>query len=390
MNILLLSQFFSTTRGGGEYVFSLVAKKLGEDNHRVFVITNKIEGEDYKNLKNVQLIFVPPILQYKGGLPPGFSDNIRYSVNAIRKGLGIIKNEKIDVIHSNNFAPAIAGSILSSLTSKPHITTVHDVFSLCGKNYWKEWGRQSDVSRMNVWLAPVFEKLMIKLRYSCIHTVSEATREDLIKFGAKKPICVIHNAIESAPVGNATQNPLQIVYIGRLVFYKNLEVVIKAIDIARKTEPEIKLVVVGSGPHRKTLEEMVRKLGLEKNVEFSGYVSSEEKSKIIGESVALVFPSLCEGFGLVILEAYDQKKPILVSDIKPMSDIVTNGITGLVLDPHDEKSWAQSILDIIKNPDQFAKYGQNGYQRLATEYNQDVMYGKVIKMYQEVLRLNSS
>ncbi|HJT10409.1 MAG TPA: glycosyltransferase family 4 protein [Candidatus Nitrosotalea sp.] len=385
MNVLLLSQFFSTTRGGGEYIFSLVAKNLAEDN-KVYVITNKIAGENYQEHKNIKVIFVPPVLQYKGGLPPGFSDNIRYSINAIRQGLKIIKNEKIDIIHSNNFAPALAGSILSSLTSKPHITTVHDVFSLCGKNYWKEWGRQSDVSRLNVWLAPFFERFMIKLRYNCIHTVSEATKEDLLKFGAKKPIHVIHNAIEPTQVSNMTPNPLQFVYVGRLVFYKNLEIAIRAMDIARKAEPKIKLVLVGSGPHRKTLEEMVKKLGLEKNIEFRGYVTAEEKSKIIAESAALVFPSLCEGFGLVILEAYEQKKPVLVSNIKPMSDIVSDRVTGHVLDSHDEKVWAESLLNIIKNPDQARISGQNGYQRLETLYNQESMHQKIISMYKEVLQ----
>ncbi|MDE1828689.1 MAG: glycosyltransferase family 4 protein [Thaumarchaeota archaeon] len=390
MNILLLSQFFSTTRGGGEYVFSIVAKKLAENDNKVFVITNKIEGEDYKDLKNIQVIFVPPLLQYKGGLPPGFSDNIRYAINAIKQGLKIIKNEKIDIIHSNNFAPALAGSILSSLTSRPHITTVHDIFSLCGKNYWKEWGRQSDVSRMNVWLAPFFEKFMIKLRYHCIHTVSDATKEDLLKFGAKKPIHVIHNAIESTQVGNTKQNPLQFVYVGRLVFYKNLEVAIKAVDIARKTEPEIKLILVGSGPHRRTLEEMVKKLGLEKNIEFKGYVTAEVKSRIISESAALVFPSLCEGFGLVILEAYEKKKPVLVSDIKPMSDIVSDGVTGHVLDSRDEKMWAQALLDTIKNPEQAKLTGQSGYQKLVTQYSQESMYQKIVKMYQEVMPAHKS
>ena len=388
LNILLLSQFFSTTRGGGEYIFSLVARNLAKDNNRVFVITNRIENEDYQDINNIKITFVQPTLQYKGGLPPRFSDNIRYSINAIKQGLKIIKQEKIDVIHSNNFAPALAGSILSSITSKPHITTVHDVFSLCGKNYWKKWGQQSDVSRRNVLLAPFFEKLMIKLRYNCIHTVSEATRDDLLKFGATKPIHVIHNSIETGKTINATPNPLQFVYVGRLVFYKNLEVAIKAIDIIKNTEPKIKLVIIGSGPHRKTLEDLVRKLNLEQNIEFKGYVTSEEKSKTIAESNALIFPSLCEGFGLVILEAYEQKRPVLVSDIKPMSDIVSNGVTGFVLDPHDEKAWAQALLDIIKNPAKATAIGQNGYQRLTTLYNQESMYQKIIKMYQKVIQKN--
>jgi len=59
MNILLLSQFFSTSRGGGEYVFQLIAKKLVENNHKVWVITNKIHGEEYDEFKNIKIKFVP-------------------------------------------------------------------------------------------------------------------------------------------------------------------------------------------------------------------------------------------------------------------------------------------------------------------------------------------
>lgn len=388
MKVLILSQFFSTTRGGGEYVLNFVAKKLAEDNHKIFVITNNIVGETYQEFNNIKVIFVPPTLQYTGGLPPKFSDNIRYAINAITKGFSIIKKEKIDIIHSNNFAPALAGSILSHLTSKPHITTVHDIFSLCGKNYWKEWGRQNKVSQMNVWLAPFFEKLMIKLHYNCIHTVSEATKQDLLKFGTKRPIHVIHNAIDSILPISVKQDPLQFVFIGRLVFYKNVEVAINAISVARKIEPKLKLVIIGDGPHRDTLEKIARNLSLEQSIEFKGYVTAEEKSRIISESNALVFPSLCEGFGIVILEAYQQKKPVLVSNMRPMSDIVLDGVTGYVLNPHDEKIWAQHMIDMIKDQKKSEEMGKNGYQRLAAKYNQESMYEKIINMYYETLKMS--
>ena len=390
MNVLLLSQFFSVTRGGGEYVFSIIAKKLAENNHRVFVITNRISGEIYSDHKNIQIIFVPPVLEYKGGLPPGFLDNIKYTINAIRKGQEIIKKEKIDIIHSNNFSPTLAGAILSRITSRPHIVTVHDVFSLCGRDYWKKWGTQSDVSKLNVWLAPLFEKLMIKMRHDCIHTVSESSRDDLLKFGAKKPIYVIHNSIETNIENKiTTPNPLQFIYIGRLVFYKNLEVIIKAINIAKKVEPKIKLIIAGDGPHRKTLEVLTKKLQLENNVEFRGYVSVDEKSRLIATSNALLFPSLCEGFGLVILEAFSQERPVLVSNIRPMSDIVTHEKNGYVLDPYDEHIWAEHLLKITRNPSEVHTMGKNGIKLLANSYDQESMYYKITSMYNEILKSTS-
>lgn len=384
MNIILLTQFFSVTKGGGEYVFSTLARGLADNGHKVWVITNQIKGETYPTHNNVKIIFVPPVLEYKGGLPPGFVDNIRYSLGAIRGGLSIIKKEQIDMIHSNNFAPAIAGSILSSLTGKPHITTVHDIFSLCGKNYWKLWGKQSNISRLNVMLAPFFEKMIVKLRCEAIHAVSNTTKEDLIKIGARKPIYVISNVVEINKNHVSKQNPFQLIYIGRLVFYKNLEVAIKAVNIAKKTYSKIILLVAGGGPHRKNLEELVNSLNLQDNVKFLGFISNEEKLRHLSESQALVFPSLCEGFGLVILEAFEQKKPVLVSDVRPLSDIVSHQNTGFVIPPNDENQWAKMFIEIINNPEKTKQMGILGRETLENNYNIQNMLMNLISMYSEV------
>lgn len=386
MNVLLLTQFFSTTKGGGEYVFSLMAKMLADNGNKVWVITNQIKDETYPSHQNIKIVFVPPLLEYKGGLPPGFVDNLRYSLNALRKGISIIKKEKMDMIHSNNFAPALAGSMLSTVTGKPHITTVHDIFSLCGKNYWKLWGKQSNVSRLNVILAPHFEKMIVKLRCSAVHTVSDATKDDLLKIGTKKPIYVIPNTVEINVDKVSKQSPHQFIYVGRLVFYKNLEVVIKAIDVTRREDPEITLVIAGDGPHRKDLEELVNRLNLQENVKFTGFVSNDEKLRLISTSQALVFPSLCEGFGLVLLEAFSQERPVLVSNIRPMSDIVMHEKNGYVLDPHDEHVWAEYLIKIIKNPSDASIMGKNGSKLLAESYNHESMYQKVTSMYNEVLK----
>lgn len=386
MNVLLLSQFFSTTRGGGEYLFSLMATNLAKKGHRVWVITNKITDERYQLAENVNLVFVKPNLKYSGGLPTSFQDNISYSINATMAGLRIIKKEKIDIIHSNNFSPALAGSFLSLLTSKPHITSVWDIFSLCGKDYWNEWVKQTGISRIHGIIGPLFEKIILKLPHDAIHTISEASKDDLQKYGEGKPIHIIQPAIENVAQKNNYINSFQFIYIGRLVFYKNIEVLIKAIGLARKEEPEIKLVIVGGGPHRKTLEDLVHSLGLEKNIEFMGYVTAEEKLQLISSSVALAFPSLCEGFGLVILEAFQQKKPVLVSDIRPMSDIVSHRNTGFVLNPYSEETWAGHMLELAQNNQLASKMGQNGYHLLEQSYSQDTMIDKILAMYKSVLR----
>lgn len=381
MNILILSQFFSTTKGGGEYVFKTIAQIMAQAGHKVWVITNEVKNEEYVESKNLKIIRIGSAIEYKGGIPPTFLENISFVINAFLEGRKIVKNHKIDAIHSNNFSPALAGSLISSFCNIPHITTIHDVFSIYDKEFWKKWGNQNNVSKINSFLIPFFEKLMMKFSFKCIHTVSEASKNDILKLGTKKPIWVIQNhIIDMEPISIKSKNN-QFLYIGRLVFYKNVEVVLKAIPIVVKKYPDVKLVIAGDGPHKQVLKKLVTKLKIEKNVNFVGYVTPEQKTKFLAESIALLFPSLIEGFGLVILEAFQQQKPVVVSKIPPMSDIVDDYKTGLLVDPHKKEKWAEAIIWLIQNPDQTKKMGMEGRIVLNTKYSQEIFYKKLLKMY---------
>ena len=381
-----MSQFFSSTKGGGEYLFYIIAKKLAENNHQIWIITNKIRSENYPAHKNIKIIFVPPLLKYQGGLPPSIKDNIQYLINAVKVGRKIIKENNIEIIHSNNFTPALTGGILSFLTSKTHITSVWDVFTLCGCDYWKKWINQTNVSKINQFIGPIFEKLVLKTKCHGIHTISNASKDDLVKFGAKKPIYNIPPSIQEIQDMNMIQDDKQFICVGRLVFYKNIKVLVNAIHIVKEQEKEIKLVIVGGGPQLEQIRDMVKKLRLENNITIKGYVTTEEKIKIISQSNAMLFPSMCEGFGLVILEAFSQNKPVLVSNIPPMSDVINHKETGFVLNPNNKNEWADHILRLVKNPQESKLMGTNGNHILKTRYNQELLYKRIIKMYDDVMQ----
>jgi len=169
------------------------------------------------------------------------------------------------------------------------------------------------------------------------------------------------------------------------VFYKNLDVVIKAINIVKQQIPEIKLIIIGSGPNENVLKKFASSLKLETNIEFKGYVDVEEKMKLIKESAAMVFPSICEGFGLVILEAFSQSKPVLVSNVKPMSDIINHNETGYTINPSDEMEWAKYIQKVIENPEQTDIMGKNGYDLLKSKYDPKKMSNEILEMYSDIL-----
>ena len=385
MRILLVSQFLSTTKGGGEYLFSEIANLLAKRGHQVWIITHRIEGEDYSGFhENVKIIFVSSI-EYAGGLPPTFKQNMEFILKSMLIGLRLIRKEKIQVIHSNNFSPAFSSSILSSITSIPHITAIWDIFTLCGSHYWQEWARQENVSKIHAFLGPRFEKLIIKMKYKSIHTISKASEDDLKKIGVTKPVNVILPAIETTTPMNAQVNKNQFVYVGRLVFYKNIEIIIKAIPIIRKSFPDVKFVIIGGGPHKSYLEKLSRDLQVEENVSFRGYVSNDEKLSTISSSSFMVFPSLCEGFGLVILESFSQRRPVLVSDVRPLSDIIDDKKDGFVIASKDEKKWAELISHLIKNPHMALQMGMEGEKKLQTTYTQDSMMQNIETMYRQAI-----
>jgi len=385
LKVLLISQFLSATRGGGESVFSDIANGISEKGHKVFVITNRIEKEDYTKFNNnVKLIFISS-LPYVAGYAPSLGEDFGFIFKAIKKGFSLIRKEKIQLIHSNNFSPSFAGSILSSLTKVPHIICIHDVFSFCEKDYWKKSSKQPKVSKINAILGPLFENMIIKLSHNLIHTVSDASRDDLIKLGAKKPIRVIHNAIKNKTISDFKVNPYQFIFIGRLIFYKNVKTVIQSLTIVKQSYPEIQFIVIGDGPDKSNLMKLTKDLHLEENVTFEGFVSQNKKEELISSSLATVFPSTCEGFGLVMLESFQFAKPVLVSNVRPMNEIVSHEKDGIVIPSYDEKKWAEAIIRLIKNQEFAKQMGEEGKKKLESIFDYGSMVGKIESMYQEAV-----
>jgi glycosyltransferase involved in cell wall biosynthesis len=382
MNILLLSYYFLPGFEGSTSLITIIADLLAKNGHKVWVITHKFEGLEYKTHPNIKIIFVSSELPF-GENKTSLSKTIWFTLAAIRAGLKIIKKEKIDIIHSNAIA-ALAGAWLSYLSSKKHIMLLHDVYSV-DPDFWKEWKKQKGNSGFNALLGKLLEKIYKNCRYTAIHTVSEASRDDLVKFGVKKPIYVIHNAIPIKESETVKTNPYQFVYVGRLVFYKNIQVVIRALKLVKEKFPKINLIIIGKGPYRNDLEKLVEKYSLQNNVTFKGHVSEEEKNHLIASSQALVFPSLFEGFGLVILEAFMQKKPVLVSNVRPMTDIVEHQKTGLVLPANDEKTWADAFEYILSNSQATQMMGQEGRKMLEEKFTIEIMFTHIIKMYESVI-----
>jgi glycosyltransferase involved in cell wall biosynthesis len=402
VNILFFTQlFYPSLFGGGEYLFFLIAKELVKRGYGVHVIAQRLSGtKEFEQVEGINIHRVGSEIAYAGTLPPTFGTNFRYLTSAVKKGRGIIKEntktiDGIHIIHSNTYVPALSGYVCSKLHGLPHIITFHDVYQASDKKFWKNWSasQRTNVPFYTSSLSRIVEKIVLKLNPAVFHTVSEMSKEDLLNFGVKADkIIVIPNGIDSSSyqqetTGNGsemTSTEHNAVFIGRLVFYKNIQTVIRAFRKVIAVIPDAKLIIIGEGPFKEELHKEAATI--EENVVFTQRVAHEDKVKRIAESSFMVFPSLIEGFGIAIIEGFACKKTVLVSDIRPMSDIVKDNHSGFLIPPFDEEEWANKMIYLFKNIEQQKRMGENAYQEFRSKYEIHSIVAAYERLYESLVK----
>jgi len=390
VKILYLTQFFRSTGGGGEVVFHQWAHELSRRGNEIFVICQQ-KGKDCPECLSlgIHVIGIPPYLDGIGGLPPTLRHNLGYLMISSIVGRSLVHSSQIDVVHSNNFTPIMAGSAICWNTRIPHIATVHDVYTSAG--FWRRWSSQFQVSSLSALLGPLVERVTLKAPVRLFHTVSERSRKDMLEFGVNRPIVVIPNGINESKwaevnptIATDTSKPT-VLSIGRLVFYKNLEVVISAFVEVIKEVPAARLVVLGDGPMRETWTRYAHDLGLDNTVSFKGYVSEKEKARFLHDSALLVFPTTIEGFGFAILEAFACSKPVIASNIEPLTDLVRSSFNGFLANPRDPLDWSTKVTYLLKNISKATEFGQNGRKLVESNYSIGPNVDRLVRLYRRVL-----
>jgi glycosyltransferase involved in cell wall biosynthesis len=400
MNILFFTQlFYPSLYGGGEYLFFLVAKELVKRGYGVHVIAQRLSGtEVFEQVEGINIHRVGSEISYLGSLPQTVRTNLRYLTSAVKKGRKIIKESRssiksIDIIHSNTYVPAVSGYVCSKLYSLPHIITFHDVYQASDKKFWKNWtvAQQTNVPFYASSLSRIVEGIVLKLNPAVFHTVSNRSKEDLMNFRVKADkIRVIPNGIESTSYQYNKGSGTDIisiqhnaVFVGRLVFYKNIQTVIRAFRKVIAVVPDARLIIIGDGPFK---EQLLKEADpIKENVIFTERVSHDYKVRRIAESSFMVFPSLIEGFGIAIIESFACKKPVLVSNIRPMSDIVKDNHSGFLISPFDEEEWANKMIYLFRNLKQQKRMGENAYQEFQSKYEINGIVTAYQKLYESLV-----
>ena len=387
MHILYFLQAISPSAGGGEALFYNFAKKLIQKGHDIHIIcyAMKDPGIAIQDLikMGVKIHAIKPEVENKGTVLFTYGQQVAYIINAFREGREVLKRNMIDIMHANTYTPIIPAAILGKISQVPVISTVHHVTL----GHWKVWSSQKGVPRSASVIGPIYERFILGIPVHTVHAVSHSTKDDLLRINPNANVSTMYNGID---LGNNLQSvpTLQyqkfVLYIGRLVSTKNLGVAILAFGALIKSIPEAKLVIIGNGPMRMEWEDLARKNGLVGNVVFAGHVSEDIKQELLRSCSALVLPSKLEGFGRVIIEAFAMYKPVLVSSIKTLSEVVDNGRDGFLISPDDVEMWSEKIRFLLSNTEVCRTMGTYGRRKVEEKFNLGVISDKIEELYMNI------
>jgi glycosyltransferase involved in cell wall biosynthesis len=192
-------------------------------------------------------------------------------------------------------------------------------------------------------------------RKAGFHAISESTRDDLVQRGiARERIVVIHPGVDAQHYAPDPGTPRAacptFLYLGRLKRYKGVEFALRAVAAARQVRSEVTLDICGQGDDRARLEGLAAKLGLREAVRFRGFVSEEEKRRLLRQAWAVLFPSPKEGWGITNVEAAASGTPALASDSPGLRESVRHGVTGYLVPHGDSRALAERMVALAGDP----------------------------------------
>jgi len=218
---------------------------------------------------------------------------------------------------------------------------------------------------------------------------SKIEKNKLIKINIPSDkIEIIHNGVNSdifKPIDNKNKsnNILNILWIGRFVKGKGLIYLIYAIKLLSDNNLDFHLTMIGEGPDKLRIINMIAKFNLSNRVSILNYVSNIDISSYYQNSDIFVLPSLEEGIPRTILEAMSCGIPVLCSDLPQLIELIDK--CGFVFPKKDYISLAKKIKIIINNPSLAKKMGKNGRKKILKYYSWDDTVKRTLKLYEQIL-----
>ena len=269
------------------------------------------------------------------------------------------------------------------------VVTIHDVIPLLFPNGGSRWPWKG-----------LFKRIMIPRPFKHIDhvlTVSESSKRDIMeRLGVPEgQISVVYHGVEfdrffpsRIPQSERVKHNPYILCVAGDSHAKNVGTLLRAYSSLPKTIlGEYQLVLAGNVQRSKNLPPLIRQLGLEKHIVFTGIISDERLARLYQEASLFVFPTLYEGFGLPVLEAMACACPVITSNNSSLPEVV--GDAAILIDPLDPSAIRAAIERVLTDQDLDERLRHAGVQR-AKQFSWEQTARETVELYRKVVGAGSS
>jgi glycosyltransferase involved in cell wall biosynthesis len=379
LRILYVNKVSPLTHGGAELRLREISRRLASRGHEVHVVCGKNFPElpAYQRVEGVHIrnVTVLPSWLFRFRKLSFFL--ARYLFYFVSPP-AILRSARDADLVMDCATPVVSGAgIISKLLGKPCVVTVHETF---GRNWFRLKGL---VTATLGYLAEVY---FFTQTYDAYITVSQQASAALVKRG-KPPerVHYIYNGVvvyqPAEPVQPAGVRLPEVVCTSRLTKQKNIASLLKAWKSATAESKNIRLRIIGDGPERKSLERLADILSISESVTFEGHITEERKWALMNQALAFVFPSLQEGFGIVLLEAMTAGLPVVVYDLPVFRELLEDGEHGYVVPLNDHTQMADCLLKLLQDDslrheisDRNVQYARQFTWERATNQEENILF----------------
>jgi len=312
----------------------------------------------------------------------GIPMSSRFDIRALWKLIQLLKQEKVDLLCTHGYKSAVMGWWAGKKVGIPVIAFSRGYTTENLKVAFYEWLERQALGRI-----------------SGVIFVSEGQKKRFEAFGIRgKRSWVVHNAISVNSFQNfknvnirkeifdhfhIPNNASLIVSAGRLSPEKGHRFLVEAIGMLRGSMNNIHFVFCGDGPCQKDLEKQSKELGISEICHFAGF--RRDLKEIFQAMDLMVLPSLTEGLPNVVLEAFACAKPVVVTRVGGVPEIVEDGVNGIIVPPERPDLLAEAIKGCLADPEKRRTMGEAGYEKVKSEFTFESQTQKLETIYDEVL-----
>ena len=346
------------------------------------MLLNLCASQEKTGCQNSLLLFynvhVPNVEFYERARRRGLSVRMvhckgRADWRAVRQIEEYILEDGIDLVHTHGYKADLYGYLAAWRSGKPVVATCHN---------WV--GGTAALGIYNY-----LDRMALK-KFNALAAVSDAVAKRLLAFGVSaEKVKTIANGIdvqtfergEALPALSAPGSKV-VGVVARLDLQKGFEYLLRAVRELCNIHA-LKLVIVGEGPDRKAIEDMVMEFGLQSNVELAG-----QQSDMAGVYAAIdifVLPSLNEGLPMTVLEAMAASRPVIATRVGAIPSVIRDGENGLLVDPKDVDGLRNALARLLSDSDLCRRMGDRAHDWVGRNYTSEVMAVKYRQLYEEVL-----